>query len=131
MADRLLRQPRVWGDGGRLTLGHQVHQTNTLFNTVSGRIIVGDYVFFGHDVRVLTGTHDMAQRDLARQQAVPVAGRDIVIGQGVWIASGATILGPCDIGDHAVIAAGSVVTGVVTPGWIYAGSPAVPVRQCP
>ena len=40
---------------------------------------------------------------------MPKDGGDIRIGKGVWIGSNAIILGPCNIGDHAVVAAGSVV----------------------
>jgi acetyltransferase-like isoleucine patch superfamily enzyme len=40
------------------------------------------------------------------------------------VASNATILGPCVIGEHAVVAAGAVVTGDVPARTIYAGVPA-------
>lgn len=129
LANRLLNQPRIWGDAGRLTLGVHVYPNNALFNTTSGTILVEDYVFFGHDVSLLTGTHDIQKRNLDRMWAVPPEGRDIVIRSGAWIASGATILGPCEIGAHAVIGAGSLVTGEVKPGWFYAGTPARPISK--
>ncbi|KAB1077934.1 acyltransferase [Methylobacterium soli] len=48
--------------------------------------------------------------------------------QGAWIASNATILGPCRVGRHSVIGVGSVVMGDVRPGWFYAGVPAKPIK---
>jgi acetyltransferase-like isoleucine patch superfamily enzyme len=125
----LLTRPRIWGETRRVVLGNNVHLANTLFNTSSGMIIVGDDSFFGHNVCLLTGTHDYRKRGKARQASIPDIGRDIFIGQGVWISTNVTIIGPCTIGDHAVIAAGAVVCGGELPGGhIYAGAPAKPIK---
>lgn len=129
MAKAEMTQPRIWGDPARLRVGREVHLVNTLFNTVSGTIDIEDYVFFGHNVAVLTGTHDIAARDIARQGGVPTEGRDIHIGRGAWIATGAIVAGPCRIGAHAVIAAGSLLLGDAEEGWLYAGSPARPIKR--
>lgn len=125
----LLTMPRVWGETRRVVLGRNVQLANALLNTSSGMIVIGDDTFCGHNVCLLTGTHDFRKRGQARQAAIPDIGRDIFIGQGVWIASNVTILGPCTIGDHAVIAAGSVVCGgELVGGYIYAGAPAKAIK---
>jgi acetyltransferase-like isoleucine patch superfamily enzyme len=125
----MLTAPRCWGPNTRVTFGKNIHVANTLFNTLSGRIVIGDNTFFGHNVSVLTGTHDYRRRGTARQETVPESGRDILIGAGVWIASNVTIIGPCTIGDDAVIASGSVVCGGELPGgYIYAGAPAKAIK---
>ncbi len=54
---------------------------------------------------------------------------DITIGDDVWIGTGAMILSGSDIGSGAVIAARSVVRGVVPPYAIMAGTPAGLVRK--
>ncbi|MEO9788735.1 MAG: acyltransferase [Aurantimonas coralicida] len=123
MAQRLMNTPTVWGDPERVSVGNNVHLVNTLLNVSSGRISIGDHTFFGHNVSVLTGTHYI-DKDGPERQLYPTDGRDIVIGSSVWIASGATVLGPCTIGDRAVIAAGAVVRGDVEAGAVYAGVPA-------
>ena len=98
---------------------------NTVFNTSSGHIRLGDYVFFGHNCCVITGTHDYTKRGLERQTAIPREGRDIEIGNGVWVGSNATILGPCTIGDDCVVGAGAVVLpGVYPPNSMLVGVPA-------
>ena len=51
-------------------------------------------------------------------------GCNIRVGDRVWIGGGAIILPGVTIGDEAVIAAGSVVTGDVAPGALVAGHPA-------
>jgi acetyltransferase-like isoleucine patch superfamily enzyme len=55
-------------------------------------------------------------------------GKDIRIGNGVWLGTNSVILGPCVIGDHAVIAAGAVVTADVPPETVVAGIPARPIK---
>ncbi len=115
---------RVWGDENKIVLGRDVHLNDALINTTCGMVSIGDYTFLGHGVSLLTGTHDVTKKDLERQSAIPSEGRDIKIGRGVWIASKVLILGPCEIGDNAVIAAGSVATGKIEANSFYAGSPA-------
>lgn len=128
VAQRLLYTHRIFGDPARVTLGRDVVLNDALINTTSGRVTLRDFAFCGHGVSLLTGTHDFTQMGFARHGAVPPQGRDIEVGEGAWIASHATVLGPCRIGDNAVIAAGSVVTGDVDAGWVYAGVPAKRVR---
>lgn len=125
----MLVKPRCWGPNQRIAIGNNVQLANTLFNTSSGMVVIGDDSFFGHNVCILAGTHDPKKRGAARQHAIPDSGHDIFIGRGVWIASNVTIIGPCTIGDDAVIAAGSLVLGGDLPGGhIYAGVPAKAIR---
>lgn len=58
-------------------------------------------------------------------------GKDKVtkIGSDVWIGHGAIIMGGVEIGDGAVIAAGSVVTKDVPPCVIVGGNPARVIKQ--
>lgn len=116
------------GDWARVRLGKNVRVVNALFNLSSGNITVGDNSFFGHNVCLLTGTHDLAVNGVGRQ-GFPTEGRDIDIGKGVWIASNVTVIGPCRIEDDVVVAAGAVVVrGVLEAGGVYAGVPAKRVR---
>ena len=117
---------RVYGDRGRLLLSPSAVMVNTLFNTSSGRIEVGDYTFTGHNVSIITGTHRHELLLERRLRDIPHEGRDVIIGKGVWIGSNAIILGPCSLGDHSVVAAGAVVLPgtEVLPYSIVAGVPA-------
>jgi acetyltransferase-like isoleucine patch superfamily enzyme len=124
-----LKQVRIWGDSSRLVIGKNVHLNNAIINTVSGTVTIKSTAFLGHSVSLLTGTHDYEQVGAARQVAVPKSGRDIVVGEGVWIASNVTVIGPCEIGENAVIGSGSVVTGKIQANSIYAGVPAKFIRH--
>jgi len=110
----------------RLWAGTGVHLGNTFFNLLGGNVYVHDCAFFGQNCQVLTGSHDYRRTMRDRHPLEPRRGNDIVIEPGVWIASGTVIIGPCRIGAHAVIGAGSVVLpGDYAGGCIYAGNPAV------
>ncbi len=117
------REPFVFG-GNTLKIASSACVNNALFNTMSGSITVEENVSFGHNVCVLTGTHDTSLRGEERQDGWPREGRDIVICRGAWIASNATILGPCRIGANSVVAAGAVVTRDVAANTLVGGVPA-------
>jgi acetyltransferase-like isoleucine patch superfamily enzyme len=123
-----LYQYRVHGDPSRVHIHPTAVVNNALFNVSSGDITVEAYAFFGHNVSVLTGTHDFRKFNRERQHTIPKSGRDILIGEGAWVASDVLVLGPCTIGAHAVVAAGSLVRGKVDPYAIVAGRPARLVR---
>ena len=120
---------RIWGDPDRVRIAESAHMTNTLFNVSSGYIEVGEFTFAGHNVSLLTGTHDPQLRLRQRMDDVPQSGRDIIVGKGVWLGSNSIVLGPCRIGDHAVIAAGALVRVDVPENTVVAGIPATVIRQ--
>jgi acetyltransferase-like isoleucine patch superfamily enzyme len=53
----------------------------------------------------------------------------IVVGDRVWIAEGAVVLGGVTIGEGAVVAAGAVVTKDVRPFTVVGGVPARAIRE--
>lgn len=71
--------------------------------------------------RVNVGTHVTLGGNFPRQ-GVPVVGNDVFIG------TGAKILGPVTIGDGAVIGANSVVLADVPPRTVWVGAPARQIR---
>jgi len=122
---------RWHGDESRLRIDETAIVNNALFNVSGGTITVGKDAFFGHDVAILTGTHDIEKFGRERQLAFPRSGRDVVIGEGVWLASHVLVLGPLTIGEHAVVAGGSLVREDVAPYTVVAGRPAKVVRTIP
>ncbi|MGD0995605.1 MAG: acyltransferase [Candidatus Bathyarchaeia archaeon] len=103
--DYFFKHYHVYGDPTRLKIASTAVVSNASFNLSSGTIFIEDYVFFGSNVSVITGIHDIKKMGLERQLAVPTSGRDITIKRGAWIASNVTILGPCTIGENAVVGA--------------------------
>ena len=128
--NKTLHYTTCYGDWNRVHIGTNVNLDNTMFNTNSGDIYIGDYSFTGQNVSIITGSHEITHINRLRQN-FSNKNRDIVIGKGVWICSGAIILGPCEIGDNAVVAAGSVVlpNTKIESGTLYAGVPATRKKE--
>ena len=117
----------VHGKWENLILGENIILNNTICNTVSGKIIIGDNTIFGHNCMLLTGNHefkDGKRKKLIGISEVPNAGREIKIGTGCFIASGSIIIGPVIIGNNVIVGAGSVVTKSFPDGVFIAGNPA-------
>jgi acetyltransferase-like isoleucine patch superfamily enzyme len=91
----------------------------------SGDVWIGDDVILGYFVKFLCGHHDYTQRRRKRIP-FPTAGYDITIKAGAWVASDVTLIGPCVIGEDAVVCAGStVIPGTQVPaGEMWGGYPA-------
>jgi acetyltransferase-like isoleucine patch superfamily enzyme len=78
--------------------------------------------FSGHDVMILTGSHDPTQFGAARR--VTSGGGPVHIKEGAWLCTRSIIVGPVTIGRHAVVAAGAVVVDDVADYALVAGVPA-------
>lgn len=130
-AKKLADTPVFLGPASRIKIGSQCSLVNTLFNTNSGCIEVGDYTIFGHDVLVVTGKHDYENSRQAYLPYAPRHGQDIYIGQYVWVCSRAVICGPAVIGNGAVIAANSVISpGTEIPNdELWGGAPARKIKN--
>ena len=107
---------RVHSDPTRLRIHPTAVVNNAIFNTGGGHITVGEYVFFGHNVCVLAGVHDVDKFGLDRQRAIP------------RLATNVLVAGPVKIGAHAVVGGGSVVRKDVEPYAVVAGNPARFIR---
>jgi acetyltransferase-like isoleucine patch superfamily enzyme len=130
--DVVLHRPRFYctpEQRARISISPEANINNALFNSASGDIVVEDFVFFGHNVSVIAATHDYSKIDRERMTSIPTVGRDITIQRGAWIGSNSTILGPCVIGEHAVVAAGSVVKDDVPAYHLVGGVPARAIRE--
>ena len=89
-----------------------------------GGIEIGDGSLIGHNTTIATLNHDFNPDKRANLHPSPVK-----IGKNVWIGSDCTILPGVEIGDGAVIGAGSIVTKNVPANSIAVGSPARVIKQ--
>ena len=88
-----------------------------------GGIEIGDGALIGHGVVLATLNHGFDADK--RHDLYP---RPIKIGANAWIGSNSTVLPGVNIGENAVVAAGSVVTRDVPANAVVAGVPAKVVK---
>ena len=89
-----------------------------------GGIEIGDGSLIGHNTTIATLNHDF--NPLKRQNLTP---SPVKIGKNVWIGSDCTILPGVEIGDGAIIGAGSVVTKSIPAYTIAVGNPARVIKE--
>lgn len=59
----------------------------------------------------------------------PTRSAPVIIGEDVWLGRGVLVMPGSKIGDHTVVAAGSVVKGDIPPSVLVSGNPAQVVRE--
>ena len=84
-------------------------------------IRIGSDCQIGPGVQIYAADHP---RDADHRAAGLEMGKDVCIGNNVWIGGQAIILPGVTIGDHAIIGAGSIVTGDVPENATVIGRPA-------
>lgn len=101
------------------------------------RVVIGKYCSIAEGVKFVFGDHStdrvstfpfraMLLGEAPHQDAI--SSGPIVIGNDVWIGANAIILSGVEVGDGAVVAAGSIVTKNVSPYAIVGGNPAKLIR---
>lgn len=94
----------------------------------SNKLILGDQSFIGPGTYIRNMNHRFDDPDVPHSLQGH-EGTDIVIGKDVWIGGRCILLAGTKIGDHSVIAAGSVVSHEIPPYSIAVGNPARVVRK--
>lgn len=116
---------RNLGEG--LVIGNNVGIAQNCFIQVRGSVVIGDNVIFGPYVSIFSENHNFINPDLP----VSVQGetrKGVIIEEGVWIGTRATVLDGVVIGKNSIIAAGSIVNRDVPPYSIVGGIPAKVIR---
>jgi putative colanic acid biosynthesis acetyltransferase WcaF len=95
---------------------------NTWLDSLA-QIKIGNNVCISQGSYFCTGNHDWTD---------PVFGlivKPIIIEDGAWIGARATVLPGVTVASHSIVTAGSVIGKDTEPYMIYAGSPAVKVKE--
>lgn len=117
----VIRPPFHCDYGYNIRLGRDVFLNFSCIILDVCEVEIGDLTQIGPGVQILTADHP---RDPGERARGVEFGRPISIGRNVWIGGGAIILPGVNIGDDAVVGAGSVVTRDVAPGATVMGNPA-------
>ena len=117
--------PPLYIDYGKpVTVGKGcfIQQCCTFFGR--GGISIGNDVFIGPEVNLITINHDVNPDNRSATY-----GRPIVIEDKVWIGINSTILPGVRIGYGAIVGAGSVVTRDIPAGVLAVGNPCRVLRE--
>ncbi|WP_136587355.1 DapH/DapD/GlmU-related protein [Microbacterium hydrothermale] len=122
------------GDRSYLALGTYVTGTIRIgadcsinpYTVVRGDVQLGDAVRVGAHTSIIGFNHSFEPGSPVFRQ--PLTSRGVRIGDDVWIGSHVVVLDGVSVGDHAVLAAGAVVTKDVPSGAIVGGNPARRLR---
>ena len=109
----------------RFCVGANCQLNSPLYADVCSPITIGDNVYIGHHVVLITTNHEIGPET---QRCGVWKSAPISIENGVWIGARVTILPEVTIGRGAVVAAGSVVTKDVSPNTLVGGVPAKVIR---
>lgn len=109
--------------GGKITIGNNSFINTNVAITSLESITIGDRVKIANNVVIVDHDHDYQNNmnEYLRQA--------VVIGNDVWIGANVVILKGVHIGNHAVIAAGSVVNHDVPENTVAGGVPASELKH--
>ena len=91
--------------------------------TGMGRVVIGDNFHSGGNILILTSNHNYDQGKCIPYDETTIDG-DVIIGDNVWFGQNVTVLQGVQIGEGAIIQAGSVVVSDIPPCAIAGGHPA-------
>lgn len=92
----------------------------------SGKVIIGDYFHSGIECMLITQNHNYEGKAIPYDTTY--IRKEIRIGDFVWLGNRVLIMGGVEIGEGAIVAAGSVVTKDVPPYAIVGGNPAKVIK---
>lgn len=90
------------------------------------KVTIEPEVFSGHDVMVLTGSHDPTT--FGSERRITRGGGPVHIKEGAWLCTRSIVVGPAVIGRYAVIGAGAVVVSDIPDYALAVGVPARVVK---
>lgn len=107
-----------------------------LYNSdIPSSVVIGKRTVFGHSgIGVVIHQDAVIGNDCVIGQGITIGGRSKnpqvpVIGDKVYVAAGARVLGPIKIGNNVIIAPNAVVINDVADGTIVGGIPAKVLKE--
>ncbi len=125
----LCSMPNIFGDGkitDRLTIGENTWININCHFDLGQQITIGNGVGIGPEVMFITGTHEVG---VETGRAGDYTALPIVIEDGAWIGTRATIMPGVRVGRGAIIASGEVVYRDVPPNTIQVKGQGMPIER--
>ncbi len=100
-----------------------------LFSDPDGFITIEDDVMLGSGVHIYVSNHKFSSPEIPIIDQGSCKFSNVSLRKGCWVGANAIILPGVEIGENAVVGAGSVVTRNVSARTVVAGNPAKHVRS--
>jgi len=110
--------------GKNLKLGKNIFINQNCQILDLGGVTIDDDVMVGPRVNLLSETHPVEP-----ESRKALIGKPVHIKTGAWIGAGSTILPGVTVGEHAIVAAGAVVSKDVPDRTVVAGVPAKIIKS--
>lgn len=107
-----------------VTIGPDTRTNRNVY--IEDGVTIGSGVSIGRGAYLCTRSHKIAGPS---RRAGAASHAPIAVGEGVWIGAHSVVLPGVSIASGCVIAAGAVVTKDTAPDGLYAGVPAVRIRD--
>ena len=106
-----------------LSIGSNVTFNPYCFLIASGGITIGSNVSIAHHTSIVAESHTWkdATIPICYNKIIPTP---VIIEDDVWVGCGVRIIGPCNLRNRTILAAGAVVKGNLDSHKIYGGIPA-------
>jgi acetyltransferase-like isoleucine patch superfamily enzyme len=104
------------------------HTRIGIHNTIIGPVTIGDHVNLAQGITVTALNHNFSDTT-KRIDEQSISTKHVTIEDDVWIGANAVILPGGTIGQHAVVAAGAVVTTDVPANTVVGGVPARIIKK--
>lgn len=107
----------------RLTIGNYCWIGERVWIDNLADVVIGEHVCLSQGAMLLTGNHNY------KSTAFDLMLGEIILEKGSWVGAQSMVAPGTIVRSHAVLSAGSIGKGELQPYTIYAGNPAVAVRE--
>jgi acetyltransferase-like isoleucine patch superfamily enzyme len=114
---------------GQLKIGNNTFVTRSLNIYCGEKIIIEDDVLIASYVLITDLSHGINPELKENYQKQQITTKPVFIGKGCWIGDKASILPGSHIGEKSVIAANSVVRGIIPAYSMVSGNPAIIIKS--
>ena len=112
------------GGSGNIIIGNYVYLNSGCVLYSGNGIKIGNNVLVGPNCNIVPVNHNFDSKEIPiRLQGFKPSKGGIVIEDDVWLGAGVTVLDGAIIKKGCIIAANSVVSGVLEPFSVYGGNP--------
>lgn len=127
------KRPVIRGRVARCELGASMPGAvlkigNRVLINQGASVCATSYIEIGDDSQIGDFTSVMDTDYHKLEPGTPVRTEPVIIGTNVWLGRNVIVLPGSKIGDHSVVAAGSIVRGDIPPRVVVAGSPAKVIK---